>query len=541
MQLCQQQHLSLHEDINTYLKDFSIPATYRESVTLAHLLTHSAGFDWRMIGTLSRSKAERPTLGDHLAAWMPPRIRPAGTVISYSNYGMALAGYVVEEISGMPFAQYVHERILQPLEMYHSSFEVPSNVAGDVATGYRYRTEDVYDPLPPEYLNIPPAGQLVATATDMANFMIAHLQDGRFKNRHILGEAGAQQMHQRQFAHHPQLPGWCYGFNEGYKNGRRIIGHAGGISGIWSYLLLVPGDGVGLFVSQNGGDFLAPTLINAFMDKFFTVAAQKAKPPVRKSPSVPLRKLVGCYRYSVHPQTTIARLQVMLGIPEVEVRMDDDGLLTVENYHSGHIRVPSGPYAETGPLLFREVDGECHIAFRRNGQGRVTHLLTDAHWDAVSYDRLSWYDRPTLHLGLLACCSLVFLSACIGWPVGALLRRARKGRAVLPEKTGLIGRRARLWAGVTCGLILAMLLAVGCHLYSSPLALAYGELGAIPYLLVLPLATTASTVCLVLFLMFSWKKRYFGLLGRLHYALVVVAAAAVIPFLWYWNLLGFNY
>lgn len=545
MQLYEQGRIDLQKDVNTYLKRFQIPATYPEPVTMAHLLTHSGGFEWRMIGSTSRSAAVQPALGDHLAARMPPRVRPAGTVISYCNYGVALAGYIVQVVSGMPFDQYVHVHILQPLDMHHSSFQADPDVGADPAIGYVYQPPDVYTPAEMEYLNVPPAGQLTATATDMANFMIAHLQDGHFKDTRILEQATAQQMHRQQFAHHPKLPGWCYGFNEYFRNGYRTIGHAGGISGIWSYLLLVPGEQTGFFVSQNGGGgFLAPDLIEAFMDEFFPRSPQTIGTPVQKSASSPLKSLVGRYRYTRYPHTTIDKLWVLLAPPEVEVHMNDDGLLTVQDYNTGHIKIPPGPYAETAPLLFREVTGEHHIAFRKNERGRVTHLLSDTHWDAISYDRLSWYDRPALHLKLLAFCSLVFLSASIAWPAGAVVRRIRKKEVTLTqhqEKIRHQARRVRLWAGVTCALALVMLLALALYLFFFPPTPAYGELGAIPYLLVLPLIATALTVCLVFFLVRAWRHKYWSLLGRLHYTLVVVAAVALIPFLMYWNLFGFNY
>ena len=545
MQLHEQGLLDLNEDINVYLKRVKIPATYPEPVTLTHLLTHSAGFDSRTIGTLSRSETNRPALGDHLANRMPPRVRPSGTVISYCNYSIALAGYVVEVVSGMPFEQYIQEHIFQPLQMRHSSFQPHPDVPGDLAVGYLYEPPDIYRPAQVEYLNIPPAGLLTATAMDMANFMIAHLQYGRFGNTQIVKEETARQMHQRQFAHHPQLPGWCYGFNENFKNGHRTIGHAGGISGIWSYLLLVPDEQTGFFMSQNGGgNFLAPVLIEAFMNAFFPGIPKTFDTPVQQSPSIPLRMFVGRYRFTCYPHTTLGKLQVLLGIPEVDVRLHATNQLMVQNYHSGHIRVPPGPYIQIAPLLFRESDGKHLIAFHKNKQGPPAYFLSDAHWDAISYERLSWYDRSIVHVGLLVFCSLIYLSACIIWPVGALIRHVRKKHAVvtLPLKgMNRRARQARLWAGGTCVLALTMLVALVLHLYLSPPALAYGELGAIPFLLVLPLITTALTVCLFVFLFLSWKEKFWSLFGRLYYTLVVMAVAFFILFLWYWNLLGFNY
>ena len=57
-------------------------------------------------------------LGSYLAESMPPRTDPPGETHRYSNHGYALAAYVVEEVSGLPFDQYVAEQILQPLGMF---------------------------------------------------------------------------------------------------------------------------------------------------------------------------------------------------------------------------------------------------------------------------------------------------------------------------------------------------------------------------------------------------------------------------------------
>ncbi|MFQ5892279.1 MAG: serine hydrolase domain-containing protein, partial [Candidatus Methanofastidiosia archaeon] len=177
---------------------------------------------------------------------------PPGDVISYSNHGFALAGYLVEEISGILFAQYVDENIFQLLDMEHSSFQepLPPHLAPYLVVGYMY-INDTYQPIPLEYLNLAPAGSLYATATDVGHFMIAHLQNGQYKDARILSEETAKEMHRQQFTHHPQLPGWAYGFYEHFENGQRAITHGGDITGFSSLLFLLPERNLGFFVSFN--------------------------------------------------------------------------------------------------------------------------------------------------------------------------------------------------------------------------------------------------------------------------------------------------
>jgi CubicO group peptidase (beta-lactamase class C family) len=96
MQLVERDQLDLHTDVNRYLSTFQIPATFSEPITLSHLLTHTAGFEDRGFGSYARTPADLEPLSLFLARWIPARIFPLGKVSAYSNYGAALAGYLVE-------------------------------------------------------------------------------------------------------------------------------------------------------------------------------------------------------------------------------------------------------------------------------------------------------------------------------------------------------------------------------------------------------------------------------------------------------------
>jgi CubicO group peptidase (beta-lactamase class C family) len=124
MQLAEQGKLDLHADVNRYL-DFAIAATYPQPITLAHLLTHTAGFEEEMGLMLAASQREVPPLREVLVERMPPRVYPPGELSAYSNYGTALAGYVVERVSGQPFEAYIAEHILTPLGMERSAAVQP--------------------------------------------------------------------------------------------------------------------------------------------------------------------------------------------------------------------------------------------------------------------------------------------------------------------------------------------------------------------------------------------------------------------------------
>ena len=122
MQLVEEGELDLHADVNTYLKAFSIPRAYDKPVTLAHLLTHTSGFEDRYIETAATTAEAMQPLGAVLARNLPARIRPPGQFAAYSNHGFALAGHIVEQAAGMPFDASIEERLFKPLEMNQSTF-----------------------------------------------------------------------------------------------------------------------------------------------------------------------------------------------------------------------------------------------------------------------------------------------------------------------------------------------------------------------------------------------------------------------------------
>jgi CubicO group peptidase (beta-lactamase class C family) len=121
MQLVDASRLDLDRDVNDYV-DFAIPVPQGGvPVTLRRLLTHRAGFEEHFKGLFTRDREPQP-LGRWLAKNQPPRLFPKGDVEAYSNYGFALAGYIVERVSGEPYASYIQRHILDPLGMRHSTF-----------------------------------------------------------------------------------------------------------------------------------------------------------------------------------------------------------------------------------------------------------------------------------------------------------------------------------------------------------------------------------------------------------------------------------
>ncbi len=248
MQLVEQGKLDLDRDVNDYL-DFRIPDAFGQPITLKNVLTHTPGFE-EQIKDLFTVGSESPNLGAYLKTHIPRRIYPPGTVPAYSNYATAVAGYIVERVSGRTFDEYVEENIFKPLGMVHSTFRqpLPPNLAPSMSNGYQLASDG---PKPFEVVVPFPAGSLSSSGADMARFMMAHLQDGQLGDARILRPETARLMHSRLFALDQAANAMAYGFYEESRHGHRIIGHAGDTVYFHSDLHLIPDAGVGFFVSHN--------------------------------------------------------------------------------------------------------------------------------------------------------------------------------------------------------------------------------------------------------------------------------------------------
>jgi CubicO group peptidase (beta-lactamase class C family) len=540
MQLVEQGKLDLDADINTYL-DFRIPDTYPEPVTLKHLLTHTSGFENRLFGSVVSDANDLVPVREFLISFMPARLSPPGDYVNYSNYNAVLAGYIVARVSGQPYEQYIQDHILKPLGMAHSTaqWSVPPDLRPLVSVGYLY--ENGAFQVLPDYTGQPggwPSGAIHASVTDMARFMIAHLQGGRYSDAnipeaHILKEATTEQMHSTLYTPDPRLWGTAYGFFNWSDNGQRTLGGRGYLPPMHSELLLLPDQNLGVYVVYNseGGRPLANQHVGfqrAFFDHYYPASAvDPIQPPADFAERA--GRFVGSYRSTEGSGTTAFKI---VGLMEANKISDPgDGTLL--------FTTPSGEwrFVEVEPLYFRQVDGPFGIAFREDDQGNITYLFADR-TPNIAFEKLDWYETPGFNMALAMGSVLIFLSLI---PVSLIRwiwsRRKTSNREPAP-------RGARVAGWIILGIsVLNLMLLTGIALGQAELmqnilldppmivkiALGLGVLAAV--------LTTGALVYTVL----AWKDSYWSVAFRAYYTLVTVAAVAFVWFLNYWNLLGWRY
>lgn len=529
MQLVDGGKLDLHADVNQYLTTFKLRNPYPQPVTLAELLTHSAGLDASVIGIATRSPTRVAPIEEFLAGKMPPVMMPPGKIYSYSSYGVALEGYLVQKISGEPFDAYIGQHILQPLDMHNSSFQLTPELATHLATGYEYH-RGRYAPQPIDYFNISPAAGLYSTAADMARFLSAQMEDGRYDGSRILSERSAREMHRRQFTDDPRLAGRTFGFYERFVNGRRAIGHGGNIRGFASLLMLMPKEHVGFFVAFNRDESrFEDSLINSFFDRFYPAANGDDPPAPLHVPAPDLKKFTGRYQSNPYSRLTFEKLITLYW--QFRITANPDGSL---EFHYPHDFKPSARWTPLAPNYFLCSDGQGHAVFDFDSDGRVVHLFTGRD----SYEKVPWYGTAVFQVTLVKMLMLIFLTGCVWWPLRSLIRRARKS---LWKQTG--AWHWAWWCAAILGILNSFFIVEMLHLLTrmDDWDFVYGVPAVIKALLWIPIFTTVLSVVVLCFTVRAWRGQWWSVWGRVHYSAISAAGLVFIWFYVYWNLLGFHY
>jgi CubicO group peptidase (beta-lactamase class C family) len=419
MQQVELGKLDLDADINSYL-DFPIPPAWPKPITLRNLMTHTAGFEETNKNTYAPDAASMPALGSLLKSWVPERIYPPGEVVAYSNYGAALAGYIVERVSHERYEDYVAHHILAPLRMQHSTFvqPPPAALADNLSKGYVLPSDA---PSAFEFEELRPAGGLSATGADMARFMIAHLQDGAFGDSRILKNETAIAMHSEAWQADPELPGMALGFWHLDRNGHVIIAHTGDTVVFHSSLYLILDAHVGLFVATNsaGGEDLQRDVFNAFVDRYFHASQPEPAPtPTLGSALADARQIAGTYENSRRADSSFMIAEEIFNERTIRVNPDATISLSGSVDANGHLR----KWREVAPLRWREVDGMHRLdAIRHNGQ--VTAIATNTGAPIAVLMPASFWRSATWNVPLFLATLGILVLTVVCWPVAALLRR----------------------------------------------------------------------------------------------------------------------
>ncbi|RYD47757.1 MAG: class A beta-lactamase-related serine hydrolase, partial [Sphingomonadales bacterium] len=443
MQQVEAGKIDLDKDVNAYL-DFKIPPFDGKPITMRNIMTHTAGFEESIRHLISSDPKAVMPLKKFATEALPQRVFAPGTTPAYSNYATALAGYILERVTGMSFDDYVDQRVFAPIGMTRSSFRqpLPDALKPMMATGYSNVTEKAkaYEIVIPA-----PAGSLASTGADMGKFMIAHLNNGAG----LLKPETARMMHDFKAPGIGPLNSMALGFYEQRVNGQRAIAHGGDTQWFHSYLWLFPESDVGLYISMNSvgtegaAGAVRSGLFHQFADRYLP-----GEDKVGKVDDATARQhaqlLAGDYVSSRGAFTNFMSLIGLLG--KTSITVGEDGKIGFPALDG--LSAAARDWVEVAPFVWRDTNtGERLAADVKDG--KVVRLSVDPGSPFMVFEPATGIHAGWVMPALLLSLAIILLAA-LAWPVRALVRRSYGAKLALEGRSRLAYRLSRgfAWAAL---------------------------------------------------------------------------------------------
>ena len=268
--------LNWDEKVLTYLPTLKLSsALLTENVTVRDLMCHRTGvpkYDLQAIYCVPENNAAMVRSLEYLETSAPFR-----TMLQYSNQMVSLAGYLVEVITGIPYQEFVRERIFKPLGMNSSDFEIESLAKYEnTSKGYVFANGTFIEP---PYMHLgafAPSGAIVSTAADMAKYALFYLQGGVAGGQRLISEETLREMQRPQvigtpyFWNFEEFQSTEYGlgwFTDIYR-GAKMIGHGGNTNGFSAQMTLLPAQNAAIVALSNAtSSFSVNALGHVFADE----------------------------------------------------------------------------------------------------------------------------------------------------------------------------------------------------------------------------------------------------------------------------------
>lgn len=259
MQLVEQGKIDLNRDVQAYLPPaFFKNLKYGEPITMLNLMNHNAGWQETVTDLFIKDKKDIKSLGDELKYLEPEQIYKPGEIVAYSNWGAALAGYIVECVSGQSFSDYVKEHIFTPLGMEHTaiSADLSDNewVLNQRMKEKCYSTNNTSLDTSLYYIALYPAGMATGTISDFVKFARAFIpasgsNSPLFQNAETLDTM----LSPSSYYGDKETPRNCHGFWTD-RFAADVLWHNGGTIGSTSYFAFDKESGTGAVILTNQSD-----------------------------------------------------------------------------------------------------------------------------------------------------------------------------------------------------------------------------------------------------------------------------------------------
>lgn len=556
MQAVAAGRLDLDVPITTYLPGFTVHSAFERHperrITLRMLLSHTAGFTHEApVG--NNNNLDPGSFGAHVRSISDTWLRfPVGTGYAYSNLGIDLAGYILEQVEGKPFAEILHDQLLGPLGMDRSTFGRSEIRAADnraVGHVFPYASPPVYEPMTA-------AGGLYTSASDLARFLHFQLNDGSIHGRVVLPRRWMQEMRVVPRPHQGAATGYALGvartrWNR-YSQRPDLFDHGGGGFGFLSDLWWAPQLGLGIAVLTDSEDHqlqgdLALSILGDLVSEQGPYRDRLLRLPER--PQV-------VDGGSFEPPAGLSDM-----ISKAAMAPDSEQAARWASY-SGRYRAPVwGLLAPIGPTARFSVEGGVPYAAIPGDDGTlVRHRLTEIRPGLFLADNgetldlrgpdPTWANLRIVRVSGPLWWQWVLLLATAGvallWLVGAAVRAVRRRSARSAARSVAPGggrhRTAAVVAGLTALVAMATVALVAAvpGLVDSGFVDGFDLPTAWRLVLHLPLALAVLGVATGSFVAAAWWRHWWTRGVMLQYAGVAVAAIALSTQLAAWHLIGWG-
>lgn len=273
-QLVEEKKIDWNDKVIDYLPYYRLYDDYTtNNMTIEDLLCHRNGLKTFSGDLLWYGTTKTPEEIIAAQKYLKP-VAPFRTKFGYSNISYLAAGKVLEKVSGKSWSDYVQTHFLNPLKMNRTLTSTSQlNTATNVATPYFYEDGTHYKLDWVNWDNIAPAGALISSVNDYAQWLMLNLNQGTYNNINFFSKATQQKLTNA----HTDLPvkenservhfksyglGWAVQDYQGYKT----VGHGGGYDGMISKSTFVPEKGLGIIVLTNSLNWTPGALVNKTLD-----------------------------------------------------------------------------------------------------------------------------------------------------------------------------------------------------------------------------------------------------------------------------------
>jgi hypothetical protein len=534
----------LNDPANLYLKRYQLPQNNGHDITLWDLLNHRAGFEEKAAGQGTFEDLPKPVSSEYLKNMMPDLVRDSDTWTVYDDLGVALTGIIIEDITGMSYSDYIQKNIFTPLAMKNAVVE--GSVSPTPGLGKAYATYKNGTMEPIVHLGIAPfiypVGGIDATGSDMAQYMMAHLDQGRQKSQDnrkpILTTDSFETMHNIHVQNHPALNGWGMTFVISHWGEEKIVEHAGFAFGFDTEMTLMMDSNAGIFISLMDSKGEGSPLDNAenpdfefkgtldverTMKNFLTEFAGHYRPQAsvfaKDMEKRDLTKYAGSYLSNRRSFSNYEIISALAG-KNFRLGIGSDGKLNGLGYEGIDNIAPGVFWIEEESALF---------AFTEDDKGMHMSINGTADY----YTRVSGFDDPALVFGFAKIALIILMTGFIAafWPAKTSVAKLGRWLPVMAPLTvfGMIGFLALGYA----------------HGIGMDLIIITGQTGRFVGVITLANLLAVMGVLMVIISIKSWGSGYWGTGGRaiarrIHFTLLTVAILSLLPALSLANLLGVN-